>query len=119
MFAHSTGNHRASMGGQCKTERKFSIPYEYRRDDRILLFAGSDAVMPSHIQQRPISALTDRSACSSTRWQPIQPRFRRVIGAAESRGTSTGVLNAAAVFKIPERRIRRDLHRVLPDCLRY
>jgi Porin subfamily len=55
-----------------------------------------------------VPGLTDRSVYSSTWWQPIQSRFRGF--ARETCEARTGVLDAAAMFKIPQRSIRRNRH---------
>jgi hypothetical protein len=48
--------------------------------------------------------------------QPLISRFQRGVGWGRILwGRAKGVLNAAADFKISERRIRRDGHRILPD----
>lgn len=48
--------------------------------------------------------------------QPLISRFQRGVGWGRILwGRAKGVLNAAVDFKISERRIRRDGHRILPD----
>ena len=48
--------------------------------------------------------------------QPLISRFQRGVGWGRILwGRAKGVLNAAVDFKISERRIRRDSHRILPD----
>jgi len=62
------------MGDQRKIGSKFWMPYEYgaqRRHPGIC--SERHRTCHLNIRWKPISALTDRSACSSTQWQPMRP----------------------------------------------